>query len=91
MSVSVTGQPQSLRRPFRSQDFAVLWCATIISNIGTWMYNKAGLTEKARETLVAVYERFTEGFDTPDLVVVGLLQEQLESALNVLAVTSVWS
>jgi hypothetical protein len=55
------------------------------------MYNKAGLTEKARETLVAVYERFTEGFDTPDLVVVGLLQEQLESALNVLAVTSVWS
>jgi predicted MFS family arabinose efflux permease/quinol monooxygenase YgiN len=27
--------------PFRSRPFAVMWTATVISNIGTWMYNLA--------------------------------------------------
>src|SRR5882762_1289762 len=27
--------------PFRHRIFAVLWIATVISNIGTWMYNAA--------------------------------------------------
>jgi hypothetical protein len=25
--------------PFAHADFAVLWTATVVSNIGTWMYN----------------------------------------------------
>ncbi len=27
--------------PFRSRPFAVMWTATVVSNIGTWMYNLA--------------------------------------------------
>src|SRR5665811_196133 len=34
----VAGSPWS---PFRQTTFTVLWTATVISNIGTWMYNAA--------------------------------------------------
>jgi Transmembrane secretion effector len=27
--------------PFRHAAFTVLWSATVVSNIGTWMYNAA--------------------------------------------------
>jgi MFS family permease len=27
--------------PFRHRTFAVLWTATVVANIGTWMYNAA--------------------------------------------------
>lgn len=33
--------PQSPWRPFRHATFTVVWTATVISNIGTWMYNAA--------------------------------------------------
>jgi len=28
--------------PFRFAAYAVLWTATVVSNIGTWMYNPVG-------------------------------------------------
>jgi hypothetical protein len=33
--------PSSVWSPFRSTTFTVLWTATVVSNIGTWMYNAA--------------------------------------------------
>ena len=48
-----TGKPQSSQRPpsaqvapspqgaFRHRAFTVIWIATVVSNIGTWMYNAA--------------------------------------------------
>jgi MFS family permease len=33
--------PSSAWSPFRSSAFTVLWTATVVSNIGTWMYNAA--------------------------------------------------
>jgi MFS family permease len=33
--------PSSAWGPFRSTAFTVLWTATVVSNIGTWMYNAA--------------------------------------------------
>ena len=33
--------PNSAWSPFRSTAFTVLWTATVVSNIGTWMYNAA--------------------------------------------------
>jgi hypothetical protein len=33
--------PSSAWSPFRSTVFTVLWTATVVSNIGTWMYNAA--------------------------------------------------
>jgi len=33
--------PSSAWSPFRSTAFTVLWTATVVSNIGTWMYNAA--------------------------------------------------
>jgi len=51
--VIATGKPQSSQRPpsaqvapspqgaFRHRAFTVIWIATVVSNIGTWMYNAA--------------------------------------------------
>jgi predicted MFS family arabinose efflux permease len=33
--------PISAWAPFRSRPFAVMWTATVVSNVGTWMYNLA--------------------------------------------------
>src|SRR3979411_2798587 len=33
--------PSSVWSPFRSTTFTVLWTATVVSNIGTWMYDAA--------------------------------------------------
>jgi predicted MFS family arabinose efflux permease len=33
--------PSSAWSPFRSTAFTVLWTATVVSNVGTWMYNAA--------------------------------------------------
>src|SRR4029453_17484994 len=39
---AVDGQPRtSALGPFRHPVFAVLWIATVVSNIGTWMQNAA--------------------------------------------------
>ena len=36
-----TGQVRSPWSPFRHAAFTVLWTATVVANIGTWMYNAA--------------------------------------------------
>jgi MFS family permease len=36
-----SGQPPSSWSPFRYAPFSVVWTATVIANIGTWMYNAA--------------------------------------------------
>src|SRR5436309_15872291 len=36
-----TGSAPSPWSPFRYPPFAVLWTATVIANVGTWMYNAA--------------------------------------------------
>jgi hypothetical protein len=41
--------------------------------------------------VAAVYDRFTEGFDTPDLVAARLLLEQLNESLNEQAAAKVAS
>src|SRR4051812_24133006 len=33
--------PQSAWRPLRHQTFAILWTATVVSNVGGWMYAAA--------------------------------------------------
>lgn len=35
------GTPPSARAAFRHRAFTVIWIATVVSNIGTWMYNAA--------------------------------------------------
>jgi hypothetical protein len=40
-SVQRSGNGSSLT-PFRFPSFTVLWIATVVSNIGTWMQNAAG-------------------------------------------------
>jgi MFS family permease len=35
------GKPPSARAAFRHRAFTVIWIATVVSNIGTWMYNAA--------------------------------------------------
>jgi MFS family permease len=40
MAATTDGTP-SPWRPFRRAAFAVLWAATVVSNIGTWMYSAA--------------------------------------------------
>ena len=46
------------------------------------LYQGARRTGLARDMLAAVYNRFTEGFDTPDLVASRLLLEQLDDILE---------
>src|ERR1700681_428779 len=41
MSTSARLAAPSAWAPFRHQTFAVLWTATVVANIGTWMYNAA--------------------------------------------------
>jgi hypothetical protein len=38
---TVTEGAGSAWSPFRHKAYAVLWIATVVSNIGTWMYNAA--------------------------------------------------
>jgi len=38
---SSTGASQSAWRPFRHRTFAILWTATVVSNVGGWMYTAA--------------------------------------------------
>jgi MFS family permease len=38
---TVADVPSAAWSPFRSTAFVVLWSATVVSNIGTWMYNAA--------------------------------------------------
>src|SRR5450631_1765059 len=49
----VTHSPWS---PFRRAPFTVIWLATLVSNIGSWMYSSASalLTDLARDDLVSV-------------------------------------
>jgi predicted ATPase/DNA-binding winged helix-turn-helix (wHTH) protein len=55
------------------------------------LYQSAGHTAQARDMVAATYNRFTEGFDTPDLVAARLLLEQLNESLNERAATKVAS
>jgi predicted ATPase/DNA-binding winged helix-turn-helix (wHTH) protein len=55
------------------------------------LYESAGHTAQARDMVAAVYDRFTEGFDTPDLVAARLLLEQLNESLNEQAAAKVAS
>jgi predicted ATPase len=55
------------------------------------LYQSAGHTAQARDMVAAVYDRFTEGFDTPDLVAARLLLEQLNESLNEQAAAKVAS
>jgi tetratricopeptide (TPR) repeat protein len=55
------------------------------------LYLNAGHTAQARDIVAAVYDRFTEGFDTPDLVAARLLLEQLNESLNEQAAAKVAS
>ena len=41
MSVALIQQGGSAFSPFWHTTFAVLWCATLLSNIGTWMKSAA--------------------------------------------------
>src|SRR6266851_2151161 len=41
MNAAATSQPTSPWSPFRHATFTVLWTATVISNIGGWMYSAA--------------------------------------------------
>ncbi len=41
MTTTTQAQPASSLEPFRHPAFAILWTATVISNIGTWMQNAA--------------------------------------------------
>ena len=36
-----TPPPSSPWAPFRHPSFTVIWTATVVANIGTWMYNAA--------------------------------------------------
>src|SRR3977135_3222024 len=40
-STPTASPPGSAWSPFRHATFTVLWTATVVSNIGTWMYNAA--------------------------------------------------
>src|SRR5471032_3058714 len=40
-TTTMTAHPESAWSPFRHATFSVLWSATVVSNIGTWMYNAA--------------------------------------------------
>ena len=42
-----------------------------------------GKTEQARQVLAEIYDWFTEGFDTPDLVAARILLEELESSRGI--------
>jgi MFS family permease len=47
--------PPSPWRPFRHKAFAVIWAATVVSNIGSWMYSAASgwlMTSLAPEPLI---------------------------------------
>ncbi len=52
-------------------------------------YQATRRTALARDMLAAVYNRFTEGFETPDLVASRLLLEQLDGSLHASAITGV--
>src|SRR5438477_10530471 len=41
MNAIATSQPASPWSPFRYATFSVLWTATVIANIGGWMYSAA--------------------------------------------------
>src|SRR6267154_5205854 len=36
-----SSQPSSAWSPFRHATFAVMWVATVVSNVGSWMYSAA--------------------------------------------------
>jgi hypothetical protein len=56
--------PSSVSSPFRSTTFTVLWTATVVSNIGTWMYNAASgwlmRLNKDSNCCAAEYGRFLQ-------------------------------
>jgi hypothetical protein len=52
------------------------------------LYQSTARDVQARDMLADVYNRFTEGFDTPDLVAARLLLEQLGDTPNARPLTS---
>lgn len=54
-SAATTEGPPSAWQPFRHAAFTVMWAATVVSNIGTWMYNAASgwlMTSLAPDPLI---------------------------------------
>src|ERR1700730_6472376 len=52
---AMDGPPPSPWEPFHHATFAVVWTATVVSNIGTWMYNAASgwlMTSLAPDPLI---------------------------------------
>src|SRR5580693_5473489 len=52
---AMDGPPPSPWEPFHHATFTVVWTATVVSNIGTWMYNAASgwlMTSLAPDPLI---------------------------------------